>query len=97
MALTLDISADMELLLDKQAAMNGQDVTVYLLNPVEKNVGVDLAEFSGREDFASSVAGIQAGLDDIEAGRTISFEEVVAQGAAEREQRRAAREGKRSQ
>jgi predicted transcriptional regulator len=97
MALTLSISADMELFLNKQAAMNRQDVTTYLLNLVEQDVSADLAEFSGLEDFASSVAGIQAGLDDIEAGRTISLEEVIAQGEAGREQRRIAREGKKAQ
>lgn len=97
MALTLDISADMELLLNKQAAMNRQDVTAYLLKLVEKDIGADLTEYSGLEDFAGSVAGIQAGLDDVEAGRTISLEEVIAQGEAGREQRRAAREGKKVQ
>jgi len=97
MALTLNISVDMELLLHKEAAIHGQDVTAYLLGLVERDINVVLSEYSGLEDFASSVVGIQAGLDDIEAGRTITLEEMVAQGAAEREQRRAAREGKRSQ
>jgi len=97
MALTLEISADMELLLRKQAAMNSQDVTAYLLKLVGKDIGADLTEYTGLEDFAGSVAGIQAGLDDVEAGRTISLEEVIAQGEAGREQRRIAREGKKAQ
>ena len=97
MALTLDMSADMELLLDTQAAMNGQDITTYLLKLVEKDIGAEMDEFSGLEDLAGSVAGIQAGLDDVDAGRTYSMEEVFGQLEARAQERRAAREGKRAQ
>ena len=79
MALTLDVSADMELLLHKQAAMNGQDVTTYLLKLVEKDIGAEMDEFSGLEDLAGSVAGIQAGLDDVGVSCTYSIEEVFSQ------------------
>ena len=97
MALTLDMSADMELLLDTQAAMNGQDITTYLLKLVEKDIGAEMDEFSGLEDLAGSVGGIQAGLDDVDAGRTYSMEEVFGQLEARAQERRAAREGKRAQ
>ena len=97
MALTLDMSADMELLLDTQAAMNGQDITTYPLKLVEKDIGAEMDEFSGLEDLAGSVAGIQAGLDDVDAGRTYSMEEVFGQLEARAQERRAAREGKRAQ
>ncbi len=91
MALTLDISADIELLFSKQAAINSQNVTAYLLKLAEKDVGVGLTEFSGLEDFAASVAGIQTGLDDIDAGRTYSMEEVFSQLKARAQERRAGR------
>jgi len=97
MALTLDMSADMELLLDTQAAMNGQDITTYLLKLVEKDIGAEMDEFSGLADLAGSVGGIQAGLDDVDAGRTYSMEEVFGQLEARAQERRAEREGKRAQ
>ncbi len=97
MALTLDISADMELLLHKQAEMNGQEVTAYLLKLVEKDIGAEMDEFSGLEDLAGSVAGIQAGLDDVDAGRTYSMEEVFGQLEVRAQERRAMREGKRAE
>jgi len=87
----------MELLLDTQAAMNGQDITTYLLKLVEKDIGAEMDEFSGLEDLAGSVGGIQAGLDDVDAGRTYSMEEVFGQLEARAQERRAAREGKRAQ
>jgi len=92
MALTLDISPNMEVLLRLKASKSGQEVTAYLMRLVESDLHVDLSEYTGLEDFASSVAGIQAGLEDIEAGRTISLEEFVAEAEAEREQRHKRRE-----
>jgi predicted transcriptional regulator len=44
---------------------------------------------SGEVDLAE-VAAIQEGFDDLNAGRTISLEEFVAQGQTERAARRAA-------
>ena len=78
MALTLDISPDMETLLRLKAAKNGQDVTGYLLGLVGSDLHVDLSEYDGLEDYASAVAGIQAGIEDMEAGRTYSSEEAFA-------------------
>ena len=78
MALTLDISPDMETLLRLKAAKGDQDITAYLLHLVEDDLNIDLSEYNGLEDFASSVAGIQAGLEDMEAGRTYSSEEAFA-------------------
>jgi len=86
----------MELLLHNQAALSGQDITAYLLKLVEKDIGAELDEFSGLEDLAGSVAGIQAGLDDFDAGRIYSLEEVFGQLEARAQERRAAREGKRT-
>ena len=87
MAMTLDISPDMETLLRLKAAKSGQDVTGYLLGLVEGDLDVDLSEHKGLEDFASSVAGIQAGVEDFNAGNSISFEEwCVREG--ERKERR---------
>lgn len=75
MALTLDISPDMETLLRLKAAKSGQDVTGYLLGLVKSDLSVELSEYDGMEDYAASVAGVQAGIEDMEAGRTYSSEE----------------------
>ena len=88
MALTLNISPDMETLLRLKAAKSGQDVTDYLLGLVEIDLDVDLSEHEGLEDFASSVAGIQEGLEDFNAGNSISFEEWCAREAERKEERR---------
>jgi len=92
MALTLDISLDMETLLRLSAAQNGQDVTGYLLKLVQHDLKVDLAEYAGLEDYASSVAGIQAGLEDFNAGNSISFEEWCLREDARKEERRQQRQ-----
>ena len=78
MAQTLDISPDMETLLRLKAAKSGQDVTDYLLQLVESDLNVDLSEHDSLEGYASAVAGIQAGIEDMEAGRTYSSEEAFA-------------------
>lgn len=78
MALTLDISPDMETLLRLKAAKSDQDITGYLLGLVEGDLHVDLSKYDGLEDYASSVAGVQAGIEDMEAGRTYSAEEAYA-------------------
>ena len=88
MALTLDISPDMETLLRLKAAKSGQDVTGYLLELVKSDLSVDLSEYDGLEDYASSVAGIQSGIEDFNAGNSISFEEWCAR-EAERKKRAA--------
>ncbi len=88
MALTLDISADMETLLRLKAAKNGQDITGYLLELVKSDLSVDLSEYDGLGDYAASVAGVQAGIEDIEAGLTYSVEETFALLKAHRVERR---------
>ena len=90
----LNISPDMETLLQLQAAKNSQDITGHLMRLIESDIQINLSEYAGLEDFASSVAVIQAGLDDMEAGRTILLEDFVAEMEAEREQRRKQREVK---
>lgn len=65
----------MEALLRLSAAQKGQDVTAYLLTLVQHDLKVDLTEHAGLEDYASAVAGIQAGIEDMQAGRTFSSEE----------------------
>ena len=78
MALTLDISPGMEALLRLKAAKSGQDVTGYLLMLMQADLDADLSEYDGLEDYASAVAGIQSGIEDMEAGRTYSSEEAFA-------------------
>ena len=75
MALALDVSPDMETLLRLSAAQKSQDVTAYLLALVQHDLKVDLTEYTGLEDYASAVAGVQAGIEDMQAGRTFSSEE----------------------
>lgn len=75
MAMTLETSPEMETLLRLAAAKNGQTVTDYLLSLVPTSLDVDLSEYAGLEDYAASVAGVQAGLEDFSAGNSISFED----------------------
>ena len=88
MALTLDISPDMETLLRLKAARSGQDITGYLLELVKGDLSVDLSEYDGMEDYAASVAGVQAGIEDFNSGNSISFEEWCAREAERKEERR---------
>lgn len=92
MTLTLEFPPDLEARLRTNAAIHGKDVGDYLLTLVENDVPIDLTEFRDMEDFEESVAELHAGFADLEAGRTIPFEEVVARGRAEREARRKKRE-----
>ena len=94
-ALTLNISADMETLLRLKAAQGNQDITAYVLKLLTNNINVDLSEYDGLDDYASAVAGVQAGLEDLKAGRTYSAEEVSAMleiDKAEWRERQAVRE-----
>ena len=88
MAMTLDVSADMETLLCLKAAKESMTVTGYLMQLVQNDLSVDLSEYAGLEDYASTIAAIQAGLEDAEAGRTISFEDWCAREDARKETRR---------
>ena len=87
MALTLDISPDMETLLRLSAAQKGQDATSYLLTLVQQDLNVDLSEHADLEDYASSVASIQAGLEDLNAGNSISFEDWCLREDARKKER----------
>ena len=88
MAVTLDISPDMETLLRLKAAKNGQDITGHLLHLVQDDLHVDFSEYDGLEDYASAVASVQAGIEDMEAGRTYSSKEAFAFLQARRTERR---------
>ncbi len=87
MALTLEISPDMETLLRLKAAQSNQDITAYLLKLVESDLNIDLSEHKGSEDYASAVAGIQAGIEDFNTGNSISFEEWCAREAERKQER----------
>ena len=78
----------METLLRLKAAKSGQDVTSYLLELVKGDLSINLSQYGGLEDCASSVAGVQAGIEDMEAGRTCSSEETFAISKAHRVERR---------
>lgn len=92
MTLTLELPPDVEARLRTNAALHGKDVAEYLLTLVETDPLVDLTEFKDMTDFEDSVAELREGFADLEAGRTLSFEEVVAQGQMEREERRRKRD-----
>lgn len=88
MAVILNISPNMEVLLRLKAAQGGQDTTAYLLGLMQEDLHVDLSKYDGLEDYASSVAGIQAGVNDFNDGNSISFEEWCAREAERKEERR---------
>lgn len=92
MTLTLEFPPDLEERLRTNAALHDKDVAEYVIALVENDTPVDLAEFKDRADFEESVAELREGFADLEAGRTLSFEEVVAWGQADREARRKRRE-----
>ena len=50
MAITMDISADMELLLQQKAAMQGQDIMTYLRHLAEKDTQVNVPQAAGVEE-----------------------------------------------
>ena len=78
MALVLEVNPETEARLRMYAAERGQEVTEYLAELAEYSHVIDLSEFEDQADFDDSVAGIRAGLADLEAGRTHSFEETFA-------------------
>lgn len=95
MTLILELSPDVEARLRTNAAIYGKDIADYLLALAENDTPVDLTEFNDRADFEASVAGIREGLADLEAGRTISLEEMSAELEARAEERRKRREAVR--
>lgn len=88
MAITLDVSGDMETLLCLKAAKESMTVTGYLMQLMQNDLSVDMSEYASLEDYASTIAAIQAGLEDAEAGRSISFEDWCAREDARKEARR---------
>ncbi len=90
MTLTLELSPELEARLKKNAAVRGKDVTDYVVMLVENDTPIDLTEFEDTADFQASVAGIREGLADLDAGRSISLEEMAAllEGRAEARRRR---------
>ena len=87
MTLTLELAPDVEERLRTNAALHGKDVAHYLLTLAEQDTPIDLTEFKDMADFEDSVAELHEGFADAEAGRTLSFEEVVARGQAKRKAR----------
>jgi len=92
MTLILELPPDVEARLRTNAALYGKDIAAYLLALAENDAPVDLTEFGDMADFEASVAELREGFADLEAGRTLSFEEVIARGQADREARRRKRE-----
>lgn len=90
MTLTLELSPELEARLKTNAAVRGKDVTDYVVMLVENDTPIDLTEFEDTADFQASVAGIREGLADLDAGRSISLEEMAAllEGRAEARRRR---------
>ncbi len=78
MTLVLEFSPEIEAHLRTNAAVRGQEVEDYLRTLAENDPVIDITEFRDRNDFEESVAGIREGLTDLDAGRTISFDEMFA-------------------
>ncbi len=78
MTLVLEFSPEVEARLRTNAAVRGQAVEEYLRTLAENDPVIELTEFNGRNDFEESVTGIREGLADLDAGRTISFDEMFA-------------------
>lgn len=92
MTLTLELPPHVEERLRTNAALHDKDIADYVVALVENDVPIDLTEFKDIADFEESVAELREGFADLETGRTLSFDEVVARGQADREARRKKRE-----
>ena len=92
MTLTLELPAELEARMKTNAAVHGKDVADYLLTLAENDPPIDMTHFKDMADFEESVAELQEGFADADAGRTFPFEEVAARGRSEREERRRNRE-----
>ena len=84
MTLTLELPPELEARLKTNAAVHGKDVADYLLALAENDPPIDMTRFKDMADFEESVAELQQGFADADAGRTFSFEEVFARGRAGR-------------
>ena len=78
MSLTLELPPELEARMRTNAAVHGKDVADYLLTLPRTTRRFDLTEFEGMADFQASVAALSAGLADLDAGRTISLEQMAA-------------------
>jgi predicted transcriptional regulator len=68
MSILISLSPEIEAQLQKRAMQQGQDVSMVATELLSRALELDLRE---------SIAGIQRGLDDFEAGRSQSFESFV--------------------
>lgn len=88
MTLVLELPPHVEARLKTNAAVHGKDIVDYLLTLAENDPPIDMTEFEGMAEFQASVAGVGAGLADLDAGRTLSLEQITAELAARAETRR---------
>ncbi len=88
MTVTLEFSPDVEERLRTNAAVHGLPVTEYLVTLAQNDPLIDLSEFRDMADFEESVAELREGFADLEAGRTISLEEMALELAARRKARK---------
>lgn len=96
--ITLETTPEVETLLRLQAGRSDEEIAAYLLRLVEQDCQIDPHEYANLEDFARSIASIQQGLEDAEAGRTVSLNEAfahleVVKDKWRQEQRAISREG----
>jgi len=88
MTLTLELPPHVEERLRTNAALHDKDIADYVMALVENDAPIDLTEFNDMADFDASVASIREGLADLDAGRTISLEQLSAELEARAEERR---------
>lgn len=86
MTLTLELPPHVEERLRTNAALHDKDIAEYVVALVENDTPIDLTEFRDMADFEKSVAELREGFADLEAGRTLSSEDVIAGGRAETEE-----------
>ena len=88
MTLTVELSQDTGARLREKAARNGLDVADYLVTLAEEDLldyeDVAWPVLSPAEERAAMIAGVRAGLADVEAGRTMALEDYKAEVQARR-------------
>ncbi len=91
MTLTVELSQDIGARLREKAARNGQEVAEYLVTLAEEDVenfeDVPWPVLSAAEETDAMIAGVRAGLADVEAGRTMTLEDYKAEVQARRRAR----------
>jgi predicted transcriptional regulator len=78
----ITLSPEIEERIQKAAALRGLDANTYAVSLLTASLEDD------HEEFKDACRGIAAGIADMEAGRTVSFEEYRAERRAAREARR---------